>query len=377
MNSPTGKRRYRVLGGIALVLVILALTVGVMLSHDAPCAPAESLAAGVQTMKGVAQVCYGAPDTLAFGDLAKPTPKNDEVLIRVHAAAANPLDWHYMRGEPRIMRLSSGFGVPKDPRFGVDFAGTVEAVGARVARFKPGDAVYGGRSGAFAEYVTVRESRAVAPKPGNMSFAQSAAVPIAALTALQGLRDKGRLQPGQKVLVNGASGGVGTFAVQIAKAMGAEVTGVCSTRNVELVRSLGADHVIDYTRENFTEGDARYDLVLDMVGNQSLLDIRSVMTPDGVYVEVGGPNEGKWLGPLARSLRTLLLAPFVSQDLVTLLADLTPEDLAVMSSLMQAGKVTPVIDRRYPLAEVPAAIAYLEEGRARGKVIIDVIPDGS
>jgi NADPH:quinone reductase-like Zn-dependent oxidoreductase len=366
------KRRYKVVGSIAVVAAVLILVLGAALRHDAPCGAAPPLAAGATPMKGVAQRCYGAPETLIFGNLAKPVPTDDEVLVRVHAAAANPLDWHYMRGEPRIMRLSSGFGAPKEPRFGVDFAGTVEAVGARVTRFKPGDAVYGGRTGAFAEYVTVRESRAIAHKPDNVGFAQAAAVPIAALTALQGLRDKGRLQPGQKVLVNGASGGVGSFAVQIAKAMGAEVTGVCSTRNVELVRSLGADHVIDYTRENFTEGGARYDLVLDMVGNQPLLDVRRVMTPDGVYVEVGGPNEGKWLGPLTRSLRTMLLAPFVSQDFVTLLAELTPADLAVMNSLLQSGKVTPLIDRHYPLAETAAAIAYLEEGRARGKVIIDV-----
>jgi NADPH:quinone reductase-like Zn-dependent oxidoreductase len=307
-------------------------------------------------------------------DIEKPVPADNEVLVKVRAASANPLDWHYMRGEPYLMRGDSGLGAPKVPRFGVDFAGTVESVGRSVTRFKPGDEVYGGRTGAFAEYLVVREDRAIVPKPANLSLEQAATIPIAAITALQGLRDKGHIKPGQKVLINGASGGVGTFAVQIAKSYGAEVTGVCSTRNVELVRSLGADRVIDYTKEDFTQGKERYDLILDMVGNHSLTAARRAMTPDGVLVIVGGSSEGRWLGPMTRPLKGLLLSPFVSQEFPMLLAELKPEDLAVMNELIQAGKVTPVIDRRYMLPEVRDAIAYLEEGRARGKVVIDVGP---
>jgi NADPH:quinone reductase-like Zn-dependent oxidoreductase len=297
---------------------------------------------------------------------------DDQVLVKVHAAAVNPLDWHYMRGSPYIMRLGTGLGAPDEPRLGVDFAGTVESVGKDVTRFKPGDAVFGGRTGAFAEFVTVREERALALKPANITFEQAAAVPIAAITALQGLRDKGRLQAGQKVLINGASGGVGTFAVQIAKALGAEVTGVCSTRNVDLVRGLGADHVIDYTRENFTASDQRYDLILDNVGNHSLREVRRALEPNGTLVIVGTSSKGNWVGPLWRPLKAMALSPFVSQELVNIMAQLDPRDLEVLADLMRSGKMTPVIDRRYSLSDVPAAVRYLEEGRARGKVIISV-----
>jgi len=269
------------------------------------------------------------------------------------------------------MRLMVGLGAPNRTSMGVDFAGTVEAVGKNVKRFKPGDEVFGGRSGAFAEYVTVPEDRALALKPANMTFEQSAAVPIAGLTALQALRDKGKIQPGQKVLINGASGGVGTFAVQIAKSFGAEVTGVCSTRNMEMVRSIGADHVIDYTQEDYTKSGKRYDLIIDMVGNHSLLANRQVLNPDGIFVMVGG-EKGDWLGPLMRPLKGLMLSPFVDQEFVMLLARLRKDDLAVLSDLMQAGKVTPVIDRRYTLSEVPAAIRYSEEGHARGKIAINL-----
>jgi NADPH:quinone reductase-like Zn-dependent oxidoreductase len=268
------------------------------------------------------------------------------------------------------MRLDAGLGTPEDPRLGVDFAGTVEAVGRNVTRFHPGDDVFGGRDGAFAEYVAVRESRAIALKPTNITFEQAASVPIAALTALQALRDKGRVQRGQKVLVNGASGGVGTFAVQIAKAFGADVTGVCSTRNVAMVQSIGADHVIDYTREDFTRGAQRYDLILDAVGNHSLLQYRRVLNPQGIFVIVGGPNTDPWIGPLIVPVKAWMLSPFVSQKFLPFLAELNQKDLAVVADLMQTGKVTPVIDRRYKLSETPAAIHYLEEGHARGKVII-------
>jgi NADPH:quinone reductase-like Zn-dependent oxidoreductase len=304
-------------------------------------------------------------------DVAKPTPLDDEVLVKVHAASVNPLDWHYMRGSPYLMRLGPGLGAPADSKIGVDFAGTVEAVGSDVTRFKPGDEVFGGGSGAFAEYVTVSESRALAIKPANVTFEQAASAPIAAITALQALRDKGKLKEGQKVLVNGASGGVGTFAVQIAKSLGAEVTGVCSTRNVEMVRSIGADHVFDYTRENYTESGEKYDLIIDNVGNHSLSANRKVLQPNGTLVMIGGAK-GDWLAPLMGPIKALLLSPFVDQELVLILAKLRQDDLAILGDLMQAGKVTPVIDRRYPLREVPDAIRYSEEGHARGKIIIDL-----
>jgi len=267
------------------------------------------------------------------------------------------------------MRLLAGLGAPDDPSMGVDFSGTVEAAGSKVTRFKPGDEVFGGRGGAFAEYVAVPEDRALALKPANMTFEQAASVPMAAITALQALRDKGKIEPGQKVLINGASGGVGTFAVQIAKSFGAEVTGVCSTRNVDMVRSIGADHVLDYTREDYTKSGQRYDLIIDNVGNHSLLANRRVLNPDGIFVIVGGSG-GDWLGPLMRPISALMLSPFVGQEFGMLLAQMRQDDLATLGDLMRSGKMTPVIDRRYSLSEVPAAIQYSEEGHARGKIVI-------
>jgi NADPH:quinone reductase-like Zn-dependent oxidoreductase len=322
-------------------------------------------------MKAIVYRCYGSPEVLAFEDTAKPVPADDEVLVKVHAAAVNPLDWHYMRGTPYFLRLGSGLGSHKDSRLGVDFAGTVEAVGKDVTRYKAGDAVFGGANGAFAEYVTIAENRGLAAKPANVSFEQAASAPIAAITALQGLRDEGQIKPGQKVLINGASGGVGTFAVQIAKSLGAEVTGVCSTRNLELVRSIGADHVVDYTRENYTESGKLYDLIIDNVGNHSLSANRRALSPEGRLVIVGGQG-GNWLGPMLRPLGAMMLSPFMDQKMGMMLARMDKDDLAVLADLMQAGKVTPVIDRRFPLNEVPAAIRYSEEGHARGKIIINV-----
>ncbi len=324
-----------------------------------------------ELMKAIVYCEYGSPDVLRLEDVEKPAPGDDQICVRVRAAAVNPLDWHYVRGTPYVGRLEMGLRKPKVIRLGVDFAGTVESVGRSVTQFKPGDEVFGGRTGAFAEYVCVREGRAVVLKPPNVTFEQAAAVPVAAVTALQGLRDEGTLQPGQKVLINGASGGVGTFAVQIAKSLGADVTGVCSTRNVEMVRSIGADRVIDYTREDFTRSGERYDLILDNVGNHSLLDCRRALAPNGRYVQVGGPS-GRWVDPLPRALGAYVLSLFVKQDMGAFLAELDKEDLTTLRDLMQAGKVTPVIDRRYRLSEVPAAIRYLEEGHARGKVVITV-----
>jgi NADPH:quinone reductase-like Zn-dependent oxidoreductase len=325
-------------------------------------------------MKAIVYRCYGGPEVLKFEDVEKPALADNKVLIRVHAASLNPLDWHYMRGLPYILRLGAGVGAPEDDTMGVDFAGTVEAVGTNVRRFKPGDDVFGMKGGAFGEYVSVAEDRALALKPANLTFEQAAAVPIAANTALQALRDKGRIHTGEKVLINGASGGVGTFAVQIAKSFGAEVTGVCSTRNLQLVHSIGADHVIDYTREDFTRGSQTYDLILDTVGNHALSELRRVLSPTGTAVMIGGgsPNDERWLGPLVGLIKPMLYSRIVSQKFPVLLAEGNKDDLAILADLMRSGKLTPVIDRRYPLEQVPAAIAYLEQGHARGKVVIDV-----
>jgi NADPH:quinone reductase-like Zn-dependent oxidoreductase len=355
---------------VALVAAgVLAL--GLALSHNSPC-PGPVPSNNTNPMKAILYRCYGSPDVLKLEEMPKPTPAADELLVRVHAASVNPLDWHYMTGSPYIMRLGAGLGAPKDPRMGVDFAGTVEAVGQNVTRFRPGDEVFGGRDGAFAEYVTVREARAVALKPSNMSFEQAAAIPIAGITALQALRDKAQVHAGQKVLINGASGGVGTFAVQIAKSLGAEVTGVCSTRNLEMVRSIGADHVIDYTREDFTKGTLHYDVIVDNVGTHSVSEYERVLNPHGVFVIIGSTTPGDWFGWLEMPLAAKLLSPFTSQKLGMMLADLNQKDLNVLGELMQSGKLTPVIDRTYKLSEVPAAIRYLQAGHARGKVVITV-----
>ena len=366
------RRTRNVLVGISILALVTLVSLALVLRHDSPCGAAPALAKDAKPMKAIVHRCYGSPDVLKLEDVARPTAADNEVLVKVHAAAINPLDWHYMRGTPYIVRLDSGLGTPKNPQLGVDFAGTIEAVGKDVTRFRPGDEVFGGRTGAFAEYVRVREDRALALKPANLTFEEAASVPVAAVTALQALRDKGRLQPGQKVLINGASGGVGTFAVQIAKSFDAEVTGVCSTRNVQMVQSLGADHVIDYTKEDFTQSEQRYDLIVDTVGNHSLLEYRRVLAPKGVFVIVGGQNDGNWIGPMAGPIKASLLSPFVSQRLEMILAELNPADLNVMRNLLRAGKVTPVIDRRYELSEIPAALRYLEEGHARGKVVIRV-----
>ena len=331
-------------------------------------------AAKGDTMKAIVYCDYGLTN-LKLEDIEKPTPNDDQILVKVRAASVNPYDWHFIEGTPKIMRMMGvGLRKPKDTRLGVDFAGTVEAVGKNVKQFKPGDDVFGGRGGAFAEYVCRRAEGAVALKPANITFEQAASVNIAGITALQAIRDKGKVQAGQKVLINGASGGVGTFAVQIAKSFGADVTGVCSTRNVDLVRSLGADHVIDYTKEDFAKGAERYDVILDNVPNHSLSECRNILKPKGKYVMIGGggPNDSRWVGPFGRVIHALLVSPFISQEMGMMMADANQKDLTVLADLMQSGKMKPVIDRTYKLSEVPAAIAYLEEGHARGKVVITV-----
>jgi NADPH:quinone reductase-like Zn-dependent oxidoreductase len=324
-------------------------------------------------MKAIVQDRYGPPDVLELREVDKPVVADHEVLIRVHAAAVNARDWHVMRGDPYMARLVLGFGRPKAKIRGTDFAGRVEAVGKDVKRFRPGDEVFGEADGAFAEYVCAPDD-VVEPKPANLTFEQAAVVPMAGNTALMGLRDLGGVQPGQKVLVNGASGGVGTFAVQIAKSFGAEVTGVCSTRNVDLVRSLGADHVIDYTREDFTGNGQRYDVVLDLVGNRSLTECRRALTPAGTLVLSGGgvSGGGSLVGPMGLILRGQALSRFVRHRLLVLTATPSRENLAALRELAESGKITPVIDRTYPLSDVPEAIRYLEVEHARAKVVITV-----
>jgi NADPH:quinone reductase-like Zn-dependent oxidoreductase len=313
---------------------------------------------------------YGPPEGLELREIDTPVVDADRVLVRVRAASVNPLDWHVMRGLPYLVRITDGLRRPKQSVRGVDVAGQVEAVGKDVTRFRPGDEVFGTGPGAFAEYASAGEAKLVL-KPADLTFEQAAAVPVAGITALQALRDKGQIQAGQKVLVNGAAGGVGTFAVQMAKVFGTDVTGVCSTKNVELVRSIGADHVIDYTLEDFTRAAQRYDLILDAVGNHSVREFRRALTPKGTLVLVGG-GHGNWIGPLALPLRAVAVSRFVGQRMLLLLAKITDADLAALAELIEAGKITPVIDRTYPLDEVPEAIRYLEAGHARGKVVITV-----
>ena len=320
-------------------------------------------------MKAIIYPKYGSPDVLEYTDQEKPTPTDDEVLVKIEAASVNPLDWHRMRGQPFLVRLSDGLRKPKDSRLGADIAGRVEAVGRNVSQFQLGDEVFGEiYAGGLAEYACKHEA-SLALKPTTTSFEEAAAVPVAALTALQGLRDHGQIQPGQKVLINGASGGVGTFAVQIAKSFGAEVTGVCSTRNLAMVRSIGADHVIDYTQEDFARNGQKYDLLLDAFGNRSVADYRRTMTLKGICVVVGFTTLGRMLPVM---LSGLFASRSKGQKISTMLASVKQADLVYLKELMEAGKVVSVIDRRYPLHESAEAIRYLETSRARGKVVITV-----
>jgi NADPH:quinone reductase-like Zn-dependent oxidoreductase len=324
------------------------------------------------SMKAMIRDTYGPPDVLELRDIDIPEIADDEVLVRVHAAGVGRDVWHVMTGLPYPIRIAGyGFRAPKNPVIGSDVAGVVEAVGKNVTRFQPGDEVFGIGKGSYAEYVCAREDK-LANKPVNLSFEQAAVVAIMGSTALQALRDHGKVLPDQEVLIIGASGGVGTYAVQIAKAFGAHVSGVCSTQKVEMVRSIGADHVIDYTQEDFAEGDQRYDLILDIGGNSSLSRLRRALASRGTLFIVCGEGGGRWLGGTDRQLRAMMLSPFVSQKLGTFVNKENHEDLIVLGELIESGKITPVIDRTYPLAEVPEAIRYLEEGHARGKVVISV-----
>jgi NADPH:quinone reductase-like Zn-dependent oxidoreductase len=323
-------------------------------------------------MKAIVQDTYGPTDVLELRDISQPGITDDEVLIRVHAAGVDRGVWHLMTGLAYPIRLAgSGFRAPKTPVPGMDLAGVVTAVGSSVTRFRPGDEVFGIGKGSYAEYARAPENK-LAPKPANLSFEQAAAVAVSALPALQGLRDHGRIQPGQKVLIIGASGGVGTFAVQLAKAFGAEVTAVCSTTKADMVASIGADHVIDYTRADFADGQRRYDLILDIGGNSRLARLRRALTPTGTLVIVGGEAGGKWLGGTDRQLRALVLSRFTSQKLTSFISRENHEDMLFLTELIEAGKITPVIDRTYPLAQAAQAIDYLTQGHARGKVVITI-----
>ena len=323
-------------------------------------------------MKAIVQDSYGSPDVLEFRDIDTPGIAPGEVLVRVCATSVSRGVWHIMTGLPYPIRLAGyGLRAPKTAVPGTDMAGVVKAVGRDVTRFRPGDAVFGIGTGAFAAYARAREDK-LAPKPSNLSFEQAAVVAISGLTALQGLRDHGRVEPGQKVLITGASGGVGTFAVQLAKAFGAEVTAVCSTAKIDLVRSIGANHVIDYTRDDFADGEQRYDMILDVGGTASLSRLRRALTPAGTLVIAGGETAGRWLGGSDRQIRALALSRFVRQRLTTFVCTENYRDLIVLTELIESGKITPVIDRTYPLAEVPQAIRYLTQGHARGKIAISV-----
>ena len=316
-------------------------------------------------MKAIVQTGYGSPDVLQLKEVEKPTPKDNEVLIKVHAAAVNAGDYFSMRGSPWLVRIVVGFPKPKNYILGWDLAGQVKAVGKKVKRFQPGDEVFGSCNHTFAEYVSADADK-FAMRPDNLTFEQAAAVPTAALTALKGLRDAGKVQPGQKVLINGASGGVGTFAVQIAKAFGAEVTGVCSTKNADMVLSIGADHVIDYTQEDFTQSGQRYDLILDNVASRSFSDLRRSLTPQGIII----PNSGH--GGMGYVVKAYVLSAFMRQQGRMFMAVPNNEDLVVLKELIESGKVTPVIDRTYPLSETPEAFRYLDKEHAKGKVVITV-----
>ena len=365
------KLRNKIFGSILLLLIVAVGGLAYAISRTEPCPPLPEPAAGADSMDAVRYRCYGPSSVLHVERVEKPVIEDDMLLVKVAASSVNPMEWHFMRGEPYIMRMGVGLGAPRDPRIGTDFSGTVEAVGKDVKNFKPGDQVFGGALGAWGQYLRVRANGAVVAKPANISHEEAAAVPIAAITALQALRDQGQLKAGQRVLINGASGGVGTFAVQIAKAMGAHVTGVCSTRNVEMVASIGADRVLDYKNVDFTTREERYDLIIDTVGNRGLRELERVLEPAARVVIIGGPA-GAWIGPLAVPIKVVVYGPFSDHEFKFFVSEFVTKDFEHLAELLASGRIKSVIDRRYPLAEIPAAVAYVEEGHARGKVVINV-----
>src|SRR5438094_3056736 len=363
------KRFFKWSAAVIFVALVLVTFIAYWMStNDCDHRPAPS-----NPMKAITHCEYGGPEVLKVEEIEKPVPNDNQVLVKVRAASLNPLDLT-IRG-PLLLRPLFGLRKPKDTRLGVDYSGTVEAVGRNVTNFKPGDEVFGGKNGAIAEYVCVLADRAVVLKPANMTFEQAASVPVAAITALQGLRDKGHIRSGQKVLINGASGRLRTLAVQIAKSVGTEVTGVCSTRNVDLVQSIGADHVINYTKEDFTKTDQRYDLIFDLVGNHSFSERRRILNPNGICVMagIGGAGWHEGIGTrLAGELNAYVRSRFVSEKFITYIATLNKADLTILGEMMQAGKLIPVIDRTYKLNQTADALRYLEQGHARGKVVINL-----
>jgi NADPH:quinone reductase-like Zn-dependent oxidoreductase len=358
-----------------ILLILIAGFVWFEIAYWTSTNDCDRKTAPTNPMNAIVYCDYGVSN-LKLEQIEKPTPGDDQILVKVHAVSVNPYDWHFIEGTPKFMRaMIGGLRKPKDIRLGVDFAGTVESVGKNVTQYKSGDEVFGGSTGAFAQYLCRRATGSVAPKPAGLTFEQAASINIAGITALQAVRDQGRVQPGQKVLINGASGGVGTFAVQIAKSFGADVTGVCSTRNIELVQSLGADRVIDYTKEDFTKSDQKYDVILDNVANHSLSENRKMLAPNGTYVLIGGgsANEQGFVGALGKMLNTAVYSRFVKQKMGMMMAQPSTQDLTLLAEMVQSGKLKTVVDRTYKsLSEVPEAIRYLEGGHARGKVIVTV-----
>ena len=366
------KLRYKIANGLLGTLVLGVTVLALVMSHTSECVPSPVPTGETTTMKAVVATCYGSPDVLQFADIEKPVPGDDEILIKVKVASVNPLDYHFMTGTPYILRLMAGVGAPDDHRIGSDFSGTVEAIGKDVTKFQVGQEVFGGGNGAFAEYlIKHQDTTGAVVKPGPVSHEQAASIPIAGITALQAVRDHGKIKPGDKVLINGASGGVGTLAVQIAKHYGADVTGVCSTRNVEMVRSLGADRVIDYKTDNYTQEPEQYDVILDMVGNHSISDNRNVLKPEGRMVMVGG-QKGNWIAPFLGSINSAMIGPFIDQQIGSMLAEFNPEDLTMLADLIQSGELEVFIGSRFPLAETADAMRISGKQRARGKLIIEI-----
>ncbi|MEM6581451.1 MAG: NAD(P)-dependent alcohol dehydrogenase [Pseudomonadota bacterium] len=361
----------RIVIAIVIILCVSIGALGILLSHTSDCPALPQAELSDDKMMAVLRPCYGSPDVLEYVFIDVPEPAEDEVLVKVAAASVNPLDYHFMRGSPYIMRLMLGTGAPDNARFGRDFAGTVVATGSEVTRFAPGDRVFGGTDGAFGEYITRPETGSIAPIPEGVGFEDAAAIPIAGVTALQALRDHGQLEPGQRVLINGASGGVGTYAVQMAKAMGAHVTAVCSGRNVELVRSIGADEVINYKEESYLDSGQPFDLIVDMVGNHSPMENQSILTPEGKLVIVGG-DKGNWIAPFVVPIQALVSNQFVDQELKSFTAVMDSDDLVAVANMVADGEVVTVVDSQYPLSDTAQAMRRSESRRARGKIIIEV-----
>ena len=363
----------RLLAGSGLLLIIGLGVLAWQISYNTPCPEPQLLTTAEAGGRAVRAHCYGGPEVLQIVETTIPEPGPKEIRVRVARAAVNPLDYHFMRGAPYVMRLMTGTGAPSSPGVGRDFAGTVDAVGSEVTRFKVGDRVFGGANGAFSDYIVRSETGSVAAIPDNASFDQAASLPVAAITALQAIRDQGEVKPGDKVLINGASGGVGTYAVQLAKAMGAEVHGVCSTRNVAMVKDLGADKVYDYKKEDYREAGERYDVIIDNVGNHSLRSNHALLVEGGRMVLVGG-SKGNWVGPLIGPVEAMLLSLFVDESVSTFVASLEQVDLEALAEYLARGELDSQIDRHYPLEQVADAVAYSESGRARGKILLDITP---